>query len=611
MTSAPTAENAGGSVLDRLGVAEDPLIGADPVSFLRSLSPRAPTALAPQPATAAPRTCGWCSARVAALRATAGRAVGRTTDGPVTPPKGDKRFNDPAYARTRCTSCSSSSTCWSTSWSPSCSTLPACKPEQGRQGTLRREVPARLRWRRPTRCSATRRRCGRRSTPGARASSGVRRTCSATCVHNGGWPSQVDVRLRGRREHGDHAGQGRLPQRPHRADPVRAPDAQQVLEMPLLFCPPWINKYYIMDLAPGKSLIEWAVQHGHTCFAISYRNPDASMRDLGFEDYLMQGPLDAVRVVQEITGAREGEHAVGVPRRHADRHRPGLRRGDRRRLDQLGDVPQHPHRLQRPRARSGSSPTSRPSPASRSRWPSAATSTPTRWPTPSTRCGPTTSCSATSSTTGCSARSRRRSTCSRGTTTARGCRPRCTPQYLRSCYLRNEFAKGEFVGRGTHRRPAQGRRRHLRAVGRRRPHRAVGLRLQDDPAARREATGSCSSVGPHRRHRQPAEPQGQALGQRGQPSGRPAGVEGRGRAARGHLVGGLGDVDRRRRAGPKVAAPAKLGSDDLPAAGGRARQLRARPGVTRPGGRAAPGTSGSGGSRSATASTATATRCCC
>ncbi len=83
------------------------------------------------------------------------------------------------------------------------------------------------------------------------------------------------------------------------------PQTELVHEIPLLFCPPWINKYYIMDLAPGKSLIEWAVQHGHTCFAISYRNPDASMRDLGFEDYLKQGPLDALRVVREITGADE------------------------------------------------------------------------------------------------------------------------------------------------------------------------------------------------------------------------------------------------------------------------------------------------------------------
>jgi polyhydroxyalkanoate synthase len=83
------------------------------------------------------------------------------------------------------------------------------------------------------------------------------------------------------------------------------PQVKRVHAVPLLFCPPWINKYYIMDLAPGKSLIEWAVQHGHTCFAISYRNPDGSMRDLDFEDYLRQGPLDAVRVVREITGAPE------------------------------------------------------------------------------------------------------------------------------------------------------------------------------------------------------------------------------------------------------------------------------------------------------------------
>jgi polyhydroxyalkanoate synthase len=83
------------------------------------------------------------------------------------------------------------------------------------------------------------------------------------------------------------------------------PVDKQVHSVPLLFCPPWINKYYIMDLAPGRSLIEWAVKHGHTCFAISYRNPDASMSGLSFADYLHQGPLDAVRVVKEITGASE------------------------------------------------------------------------------------------------------------------------------------------------------------------------------------------------------------------------------------------------------------------------------------------------------------------
>jgi polyhydroxyalkanoate synthase subunit PhaC len=82
-----------------------------------------------------------------------------------------------------------------------------------------------------------------------------------------------------------------------------APQTEQVHEIPLLLSPPWINKYYIMDLAPGKSLVEWAVQHGHTVFVISYRNPDESLRDVTMSDYLREGPLAALDVVQEITGA--------------------------------------------------------------------------------------------------------------------------------------------------------------------------------------------------------------------------------------------------------------------------------------------------------------------
>jgi polyhydroxyalkanoate synthase len=73
----------------------------------------------------------------------------------------------------------------------------------------------------------------------------------------------------------------------------------------LLFSPPWINKYYIMDLAPGKSLVEWAVQHGHTCFMISYRNPDDALGELSMTDYLREGPLAALEVVEEITGAQQ------------------------------------------------------------------------------------------------------------------------------------------------------------------------------------------------------------------------------------------------------------------------------------------------------------------
>ncbi|MGH3687847.1 MAG: PHA/PHB synthase family protein [Pseudonocardiaceae bacterium] len=75
--------------------------------------------------------------------------------------------------------------------------------------------------------------------------------------------------------------------------------------VPLLFGPPWINKYYIMDLAPGKSLVEWAVQHGHTCFMISYRNPDETLAELTMSDYLREGQLAALEVVEEITGAQQ------------------------------------------------------------------------------------------------------------------------------------------------------------------------------------------------------------------------------------------------------------------------------------------------------------------
>jgi polyhydroxyalkanoate synthase len=81
------------------------------------------------------------------------------------------------------------------------------------------------------------------------------------------------------------------------------PQTPKVHAIPLLCCPPWINKYYIMDLAPGRSFVEWAVQHGHQVFMISYRNPDASMSHYTMDDYLRKGILAAIDAVQEITGA--------------------------------------------------------------------------------------------------------------------------------------------------------------------------------------------------------------------------------------------------------------------------------------------------------------------
>jgi polyhydroxyalkanoate synthase len=83
------------------------------------------------------------------------------------------------------------------------------------------------------------------------------------------------------------------------------PQTPETFRIPLLCSPPWINKYYVMDLAPGRSFIEWAVKHGHRVFCLSYRNPDASMREMGLEDYLTKGPLEALRLVQTVTGARK------------------------------------------------------------------------------------------------------------------------------------------------------------------------------------------------------------------------------------------------------------------------------------------------------------------
>jgi len=82
-----------------------------------------------------------------------------------------------------------------------------------------------------------------------------------------------------------------------------APTTAQVCRTPILMIPPWINKYYILDMRPGRSMVEYLVQQGFTVFMISWRNPDASLEHLTMEDYLRLGPLDCLQVVKAITGA--------------------------------------------------------------------------------------------------------------------------------------------------------------------------------------------------------------------------------------------------------------------------------------------------------------------
>jgi polyhydroxyalkanoate synthase len=122
-------------------------------------------------------------------------------------------------------------------------------------------------------------------------------------AHNGGRPRQVDTAPF---ELGTNlaATPGQVVFRNDLMELIQyAPQAKRVRSVPLLASPPWINKYYVMDLAPGRSFIEWAVQHRRTVFAISYRNPDASMRGVTLDDYLIHGPRTALDVISDITGS--------------------------------------------------------------------------------------------------------------------------------------------------------------------------------------------------------------------------------------------------------------------------------------------------------------------
>jgi len=84
-----------------------------------------------------------------------------------------------------------------------------------------------------------------------------------------------------------------------------APATKQVHRRPLLVIPPWINKYYILDLKPSNSLIKWAVEQGHTVFVISWVNPDTRLARRTFADYLREGPLAALDVIEQATGERQ------------------------------------------------------------------------------------------------------------------------------------------------------------------------------------------------------------------------------------------------------------------------------------------------------------------
>ncbi|MBT7248414.1 MAG: class I poly(R)-hydroxyalkanoic acid synthase [Rhodospirillaceae bacterium] len=82
------------------------------------------------------------------------------------------------------------------------------------------------------------------------------------------------------------------------------PATDEVVKKPLLIVPPWINKYYILDLREKNSFIRWAVGQGHTVFVVSWVNPNAGLAAKSFEDYMLEGPVEAIDAVSKATGEK-------------------------------------------------------------------------------------------------------------------------------------------------------------------------------------------------------------------------------------------------------------------------------------------------------------------
>ena len=81
-----------------------------------------------------------------------------------------------------------------------------------------------------------------------------------------------------------------------------APTTEAVRRRPLLIVPPWINKFYILDLRPKNSFIKWTVDRGHTVFVISWVNPDERLAEKRLDDYMLEGPIAALDAIGEATG---------------------------------------------------------------------------------------------------------------------------------------------------------------------------------------------------------------------------------------------------------------------------------------------------------------------
>src|SRR6476646_2366300 len=266
-------------VQDLIGIAENVTFSADPAALFRELLVAAGMTLRnPAGVIAANTRLLWGYA--GAFRAAGERAIGRDNPSPIAIARGDKRFADPAYQQ------NPAYFLLAQQYLLFSRLVDELLDTAGVSGS--REAKARFIAKflvdalAPTNTLAGNPAALRKAfdTGGKSIVNGLKNWVH-DLRHNGGWPSQVD---RSGFEVGVNmaATPGSVVYRSDLIELIQySPQTPETYAVPLLFCPPWINKFYIMDLAPGKSLIEWAVQHGHTCFAISYRNPDTDFSQPG------------------------------------------------------------------------------------------------------------------------------------------------------------------------------------------------------------------------------------------------------------------------------------------------------------------------------------------
>jgi polyhydroxyalkanoate synthase subunit PhaC len=271
----------------------------DPALFGRALGAAAVSvARHPESAARAGLRCALDLTRTSV--AAASRAAGRSAAGPVPPDARDRRFSDPAWEDNAAFFALRQSYLVLRRLAEEL--LAAAELDTATRAKAAFAVELLADTLAPTNLLLTNPAALKRAfETGGRSVVAGSRNCVDDILHNGGRPRQVDVspfRL------GENM--AATPSKVvYRNDVMELlqylPQTEEVHATPLLASPPWINKYYVMDLAPGRSLIEWAVQHGRTVFAISYRNPDSSLSGVTMDDYLVRGTQAALDVITEIT----------------------------------------------------------------------------------------------------------------------------------------------------------------------------------------------------------------------------------------------------------------------------------------------------------------------